>query len=61
MLRVYSGELSRCLSCYEARRIDQLKAESSVVLIETIYIQRNVAVFLQASMIAKSNYLPIGT
>ena len=30
-LRAYSGELSRRPSCYEARRIDQLKAESSVV------------------------------
>jgi hypothetical protein len=36
-MRAYSGELSRCPSCYEARRIDQLKAESSVVLIESIY------------------------
>src|SRR5882762_6994941 len=27
----YSGELSRHPSCYEARRIDQLKAESYVV------------------------------
>jgi hypothetical protein len=36
-MRAYSGELSRCPSCYEARRIDQLKAESSVVLIESMY------------------------
>ena len=36
MMRAYSGELSRP-SCYKARRIDQLKAESSVVLIESIY------------------------
>ena len=36
-MRVYSGELSRRSSCYEARRIDQLKAESSVVLIGNMY------------------------
>jgi hypothetical protein len=32
-----NGELSRGPSCYEARRIDQLKAESSIVFIEHIY------------------------
>jgi len=36
-LRAYSGELSRCPSCYEARRIDQLKAKSSVVFRVCIY------------------------
>jgi hypothetical protein len=36
-MRVNSGELSRRPSCYKARRIDQLKAESSVVFIESIY------------------------
>jgi hypothetical protein len=36
-MRVNNGELSRRPSCYEARRIDQLKAESSVVFIECIY------------------------
>jgi hypothetical protein len=36
-LRAYSGELSRSPSYYEARRIDQLKAESSVVFIGSIY------------------------
>jgi len=36
-MRAYSGELSRRPSCYEARRIDQLKAESSIVFIVSIY------------------------
>jgi hypothetical protein len=36
-MRANSGELSRHPSCYKARRIDQLKAESSVVFIESIY------------------------
>jgi len=38
-MRVNSGELSRHPSCYKARRIDQLKAESSIVFIESIYIK----------------------
>jgi hypothetical protein len=36
-MRAYSGELSGRSSCYKARRIDQLKAESSVVFIVHIY------------------------
>jgi hypothetical protein len=36
-MRANSGELNRHPSCYEARRIDQLKAESSDVFIEYIY------------------------
>jgi hypothetical protein len=36
-MRANSDELSRHPSCYKARRIDQLKAESSIVLIEHIY------------------------
>jgi hypothetical protein len=36
-MRVNSGELSRCPSCYNARRIDQLMADSSIVFIESIY------------------------
>jgi hypothetical protein len=36
-MRANSGELGRCPSCDEARRIDQLKAESSVVFIGNIY------------------------
>jgi hypothetical protein len=37
MLRAYSGELSWSPSCYKARMIDQLKAESSIVFVECIY------------------------
>ena len=37
MMRANSGELSGCPSCYKARRIDQLKAECSIVFIESIY------------------------
>jgi hypothetical protein len=36
-MRVNSGELSICPSCYKARRIEQLKADSSIVFIENIY------------------------
>jgi len=39
-MRVYSGELSGRPSCYKARRIDQLKAESTIVFIVRIYTKK---------------------
>jgi hypothetical protein len=62
-MRAYSGEISGEISgrpsCYKARRIDQLKAESSIVFMMRIYTKECGCTSTSVHVV-KLNYLPIG-